>query len=202
MIELALGNLKWPHMDDPEKNLNFMLQLVSLHFLSHMMYDACRFIVDKFSAENTQNYQRVSELGGFERIMDFILWTFVYFGNLDAKLEIGERGKMDFLKDFMNGQLELGLVFDTLFSFCSGSLSTKPVKEEASILPLYALNHNYHLTESSVNNIVISTHQEAVMKTTLSLLLDLFNCDIRNTVENNAARLKLRYDYEWNILSI
>lgn len=146
------------------------------------------------SDRNTANSQRFSCLGGWEKVIDFIMWSTEIFSInpvlIRAKLsdnnepilsrwssvskrmgvEIQENSNSDTnIKVQRNKTIELQMIFEILFQITIGSIPERRDRSDPVLL------------KSNFNRYVVQ------------ILIDLFNIDIRHTENNARVRDKLKY---------
>jgi hypothetical protein len=127
----------------------------------------------------------MSELGGFEKTMDFILWTSECFVTTmpkvtpDIKLvDLSEPEDTEFTKPFAYKQTTLPP---------PSNLERQPNKELTLLFQVL-----YTMCVPSAEEDTSSTLPPVINKGILSVLLDLFNVDIRQSQDNTRARDKLK----------
>jgi hypothetical protein len=131
-----------------------------------------------------QHLHRIRELGAFEKIMDFILWTAEYHSELKYCLST---------KDIVEKKRKKGkgkLRRTTKVEWKRGSLMVQVVLDKNFNQPMKLL---FDLFRSIVHSLKEdATKLDDLNATIMSILLDLFDTDIRQNALNSKARMAIR----------
>jgi hypothetical protein len=131
--------------------------------------------------ESSENTQRLSELGGWEKMIDFILWTSEEFA-------------------FTGFQEKLPMQADQELDYWThhGSQIRKkqPIESSTNHSEIHAENETlvllFEVIEAFCTPLDEKEMPNGINKIMISILLDLFNEEIRQSPDNIRARNKLR----------
>ena len=180
----------------------FQIQLIALQVLREVIY------------QNNENALRMSELGGFENILDFILWTANTFSIkrnehsveleqqiIESKDDLGYLTTIIESNSSINRPIppppsfvrppskELINLFQIIYTLCVPSSLPSSVTPPPS--PTLSNINTINTNVNTNTNTNLQTPQ-IMNKQIISILVDLFNEDIRNIPQNVIARKRLR----------